>query len=336
MKSRAFNVSVPGAQGAGISADVARRLFRTMCEIRRFEEVASERYKLGELPGFIHLSLGQEACAAGACATLERGDYITSTHRGHGHCLAKGADPARMMAELFAKAQGYGKGRGGSMHIADVAAGVLGANGIVGQSMGLGIGAALSLQVQGRNNVVIAFFGEGASGAGIAHEAMNMAAIWKLPIIFFCEANAFAELSPFGTHVSVPDVAQRAAAYGFPGITVDGEDVFAVYATVRQAVERARRGGGPALVEAKTFRWHGHYEGDPQNYKSDADHAKAQTFDPISLARQQAADVPGLKAHELDDIESKARGRIDAAAAWAAGLQSPPASALTEDVYAEA
>lgn len=336
MKSRALTASVPGAQGAGIPAEVARRLYRTMCEIRRFEEVASERYRQGELPGFIHLSLGQEACAAGACATLEPGDYITSTHRGHGHCLAKGADPARMMAELFAKAQGYGKGRGGSMHIADVSAGVLGANGIVGQSMGLGIGAALSAQVKGGDTVVIAFFGEGASGAGIAHEAMNMAAIWKLPIIFFCEANMFAELSPFGTHVSVPDVAERAAAYGFPGITVDGEDVFAVYAAVKQAVDRARRGGGPALVEAKTFRWHGHYEGDPQAYKSDADRARAETFDPIRRARQQAGEALGLKARELDDIESRARARIDDAAAWAAGLQSPPASALTEDVYAEA
>lgn len=321
---------------APVSATTAEHLFKLMCKIRTFELVANERYRNGELPGFIHLSLGQEACAAGACGALEAGDYITSTHRGHGHCLAKGADPRRMMAELFAKAQGYGKGRGGSMHIADVAAGVLGANGIVGQSLGLGVGAALSMQVQGKSNAVVAFFGEGASGAGIAHEAMNMAAIWKLPIVFFCEANRFAELSPYEVHVPLPDVSARAAAYGFPGETIDGEDVVAVYRAVKAAVDRARRGEGPSLVEAKTFRWHGHYEGDPQVYKSEREKANGHHFDPIVRMKERHASIVGLSLQRLERIESEAQADIRAAAEWASGLQTAPVSAMTEDVYAEA
>ena len=315
-----------------MNADAAERLFRTMCEIRTFEIVASERYRNGDLPGFIHLSLGQEACAAGACIALQSEDYITSTHRGHGHCLAKGADPSLMFAELFAKAQGYGKGRGGSMHIADVKAGVLGANGIVGQSLGLAIGAALSMQIQKRSNVVLAFFGEGASGAGIAHEAMNMAAIWKLPVVFFCEVNRYAELSPYNVHVSIDNVAGRAQAYGFPGITVDGEDVVAVHGAVLEAVARARSGLGPTLIEAKAYRWHGHYEGDPQNYKTEDERKGGQIFDPIERFRREA-NIGGAR---LDAIKAEAEARIRDAAEWAAGLQSPPASALTEDVYAEA
>jgi pyruvate dehydrogenase E1 component alpha subunit len=321
---------------AAIDTATAERLFRMMCEIRTFELVASERYRNGDLPGFIHLSLGQEACAAGACAVLEPGDYVTSTHRGHGHCLAKGANPRRMMAELFAKAQGYARGRGGSMHIADVSAGVLGANGIVGQSMGLGIGAALSMQIQNKPNVVVAFFGEGASGAGIAHEAMNMAAIWKLPIVFFCEANRYAELSHYSAHVSLDRVSDRAVAYGFPGETVDGEDVLAVYEATRRAVGHARSGEGPSLIEAKTFRWHGHYEGDPQFYKTEAERKGEHAFDPILHMKERIGRVPGLDPARLDAIEADADVRIRADAEWAAGLQSPPASAMTDDVYAEA
>jgi Pyruvate/2-oxoglutarate dehydrogenase complex, dehydrogenase (E1) component, eukaryotic type, alpha subunit len=315
-----------------LNMETAERLFRLMCEIRTFEIVASERYRNGDLPGFIHLSLGQEACAAGACAALEEGDYITSTHRGHGHCLAKGAEPKLMFAELFAKAQGYGKGRGGSMHIADVQAGVLGANGIVGQSLGLGIGAALSMQIQNKPNVALAFFGEGASGAGIAHEAMNMAAIWKLPIVFFCEANRYAELSPYEVHVSLENVSRRAEAYGFPGVTVDGEDVFAVYEATRDAVARARNGQGPTLIEAKAYRWHGHYEGDPQNYKTEDERKNGRLFDPIERFRREST----IDADRLEAIRTEAETKIRDAAEWAAGLQSPPASTLTEDVYAEA
>lgn len=315
-----------------VSTETVARLYRLMWEVRAFELIAADRYRQGDLPGFIHLSLGQEACAVGACAALTQGDFITSTHRGHGHCLAKGADPRLMMAELFAKAAGYGKGRGGSMHIADVSMGVLGANGIVGQSLGLGVGAALSLQVRKQPNCVVAFFGEGASGTGIAHEAMNMAAIWKLPIVFFCEANRYAELSPYAVHVSVERIADRAAAYGFPGVTVDGEDVLAVHAAVSEAAERARDGGGPTLVEAKTYRWHGHYEGDPQTYKTPAERDTGTDVDPILRFERQGAG--GLSADALARIREEAEARIRGAAEWAAGLQSPPASAIGEDVYA--
>lgn len=318
-----------------IPTETVAKLFRVMCVIRTFERVAMERYKNGELPGFIHLSLGQEACAAGACGPLEAGDYITSTHRGHGHCLAKGADPRRMMAELFAKAEGYGKGRGGSMHIADVGAGVLGANGIVGQSIGLGLGAALSLKVRKQPNVVVAFFGEGASGAGITHEAMNMAAIWSLPIVFFCEANRYAEFSPHESHVSIARISDRAAGYGFPGVMIDGQDVIETYRTVATAAARARGGGGPTLVEAKTFRWRGHYEGDPQSYKSADERKNGEASDPILRLKARAAEFRGLTIEALNAIETEADREIRDAAQWAAELQSPSASAMTEDVYSE-
>ncbi len=321
------------AASSSVAPERALALYRTMCEIRAFEQAAVKGYRDGHLPGFIHVSLGQEACAAGACGALVDGDLITSTHRGHGHCLAKGADPGRMLAELYARADGYAKGRGGSMHIADVAAGVLGANGIVGQSMGLGIGAALSLQVRGQPNCVVAFFGEGASGTGIAHEAMNMAALWNLGIVFFCESNRYAELSPYDTHVSVPDVAGRAAAYGFTGVVVDGEDVMAVHAAVAEAAARARAGGGPSLIEAKTYRWHGHYEGDPQTYKPEAERRNDEGLDPIARFARGAAAL-GLDPARLEGAREEAEARIAAALAWAGSLQSPPAAALTEDVYA--
>jgi pyruvate dehydrogenase E1 component alpha subunit len=316
-----------------VSTEIALQLYRVMCEIRTFELIAAERYKDGQLPGFIHLSIGQEACAAGACVPLMKDDYITSNHRGHGHCLAKGADPKLMMAELFAKYQGYGKGRGGSMHIADVSMGVLGANGIVGQSMGLGIGAALTLQVKKRPNCVVAFFGEGASGAGIAHEAMNMAAIWKLPVIFFCEVNKYAELSPYSAHVSIERVADRAAAYGFPGVTVDGDDVLGVYRAVREAALRARGGGGPTLIEAKTHRWQGHYEGDPQIYKTAEEKEQARHFDPIARFERQLEAGAGITAETLKRERTAAEARIREAAEWASALEAPPAAAMLEDVY---
>ena len=304
-----------------------------MCEIRAFELAVVAGYKDGEMPGFVHVSLGQEGAAAGACGALEPGDLITSTHRGHGHCLAKGADPARMMAELYARVDGYGKGRSGSMHIADVAAGVLGANGIVGQSMGLGVGAALSLQVRGRKNCVVAFFGEGASGSGIAHESMNIAAIWRLPIVFFCESNRYAELSPYEVHVSLANVGDRASAYGFPGIVVDGEDVLAVHRAVAEAAARARDGGGPALIEAKTYRWHGHYEGDPQTYKTAEERENGQNFDPITRLEERAGAL-GVAPAALAKVRTEAEARIAEAVAWAKEQQAPALSLLDADVYA--
>lgn len=317
------------------SKSLSLDLYRRMCEIREFEWAAARFYKEGVLPGFIHLSLGQEACAAGVCANLTDIDYVTSTHRGHGHCLAKGASPRKMMAELFAKREGYGRGRGGSMHIADVSKGVLGANGIVGQSMGLAVGAALSLQVQRREGCVVAFFGEGASGAGIAHEAMNIAALWQLPLVFFCESNRYAELSPYSKHVSVETLAIRSAAYGFPGDCVDGEDVFAVYDVVRDACERARAGGGPTLIEAKVARWHGHYEGDPQTYKTSEERENPAVFDPIRRFEQAIKAEGAISDSALEDVRNGARDTIRDAVDWALSLDEPSPNAIYEDVYGE-
>lgn len=308
-------------------------LYSRMCTIRYFEEAASRLYRDGYLPGFIHLSLGQEACAVGACSTLRDDDFITSTHRGHGHAIAKGADPIRMMAELAGKLNGYSKGRAGSMHIADVSVGMLGANGIVGQSVPLACGAAWSVQVRGTDQVALAFFGEGASGAGPVHEAMNIAALWKLPVVFFCESNRFAELSPYTTHVPIDSVAQRAAGYGFEGVVVDGTDVLAVRAAVEAAVVHARQGLGPTLVEARTHRWHGHYEGDPQNYIAKADKDPAARNDPlVHLAAR--ADELGFDRGALERAQTEAFALIERAIASIAENQSPGVTEMLEDVYA--
>ena len=319
-----------------LDQQTALGMHRTMCRIRYFEEAAAAKYKEGELPGFIHLSIGQEACAAGVCATLEVSDYITSTHRGHGHCLAKGGDAKRMMAELFAKQAGYSQGRGGSMHIADVAVGMLGANGIVGQSMPLGVGAALTAQVKGSGAVAVAFFGEGASGAGVAHEAMNMASLWRLPLVFFCESNRYAELSPYETHVPLANVADRAPAYDMPGVTIDGGDAAAVYETMAEAVARARAGQGPSLVEAKTYRWHGHYEGDPEVYKPEGETEAEKARDPIGRFEAVLKESFGVAAEALQAVHAEEKTAIEAAVKFAEQAPDPTPDGLTINVYAEA
>ena len=318
-----------------LTLETARAMHRSMCRIRYFEEAASAKYKDGDLPGFIHLSIGQEACAAGVCIALESTDYITSTHRGHGHCLAKGGDAKRMMAELFAKQAGYSQGRGGSMHIADVSVGMLGANGIVGQSMPLGVGAALTAQVTDSGSIALAFFGEGASGAGVAHEAMNMASLWRLPLIFFCEANRYAELSPYETHVPLANVADRAPAYDMPGVTIDGGDAVAVFETMTEAVARARGGQGPTLVEAKTYRWHGHYEGDPQRYKPEGETEAEMARDPIRRLEAVLNDSFGIDEATLETVHREEKVAIAAAVAFAEAADDPTPDELTANVYAE-
>ena len=312
--------------------DKLLEIYRTLWEVRLFEQQASNLYRDGELPGFIHVSLGQEACSVGACLALEAQDYITSTHRGHGHCLAKGADPSLMMAELFAKGRGYSKGRGGSMHIADIDVGVLGANGIVGQSSPLALGAAMTAQVKGLDRVALAFFGEGASGAGPTMEAMNIAAIWKMPVIFFCEVNRYAELSPFSTHCPTENVADRAKGFGFEGLTVDGLDVIATYDAVKTAADKARNGGGPTLIEAKTHRWHGHYEGDPMAYVSSED--KDVQIDPIEVFATRLASDGLVSEDAMAEHKLAAEKRIEKAVDFARGTQSPSRDVILEDVYA--
>ena len=238
--------------------------YRKMATIRAYETKVEEIFLAGELPGFTHLYIGEEACGVGVCENLNSDDYIESTHRGHGHCLAKGADVKKMMAELYGKETGYCHGKGGSMHIADFSIGMLGANGVVGAGYNLAMGAALAAKLQGTEQIAVAFFGDGASNRGTFHESCNMASVWKLPILYVCEMNQWASTTPYRTTTSVEDIAVRAVAYDMPGKTVNGNDFFEVYEAAKEAVEYVRSGKGPYLLELKTYRIKGHFVGDPE------------------------------------------------------------------------
>ncbi|MEL6232794.1 MAG: thiamine pyrophosphate-dependent dehydrogenase E1 component subunit alpha, partial [Pseudomonadota bacterium] len=261
--------------------DALRAALRKMYLIRKFEEGAEQSYMRGLIHGTMHLSIGQEASAVGACMGLSDADTITSTHRGHGHCVAKGADVGRMFAEFFGKEEGYCRGRGGSMHIADVAKGNLGANGIVGGGLPIAVGAALSAKRLGKGTVTICFFGDGANNEGAFHEALNMAAIWKLPVVFLCENNRYGMSTSTERSTAVASIAERAAAYAMPGRTVDGNDLSAVAEAVDAAVSRARAGAGPSLVESLTYRWRGHSKSDRNRYRSKDEIAAWMEKDPI-------------------------------------------------------
>ena len=322
----------PAARGEIEPALQIERL-RTMLRIRRFEERAEELYLGGELPGFIHLSIGQEACAAGACLALRRDDYITSTHRGHGHCIAKGAPLDAMMAELYAKVTGSCKGKGGSMHIADFSVGMLGANGVVGGGANLAVGAAIAARLRKSDQIALCFFGDGAANRGPVHEACNMAAIWKLPVIFFCENNQYASTTSASYALPIPDVAARAAGYGMPGVVIDGNDALVVYDAVRTWAERARAGGGPVLIEAKTYRMRGHYVGDPQLYRSSDEVEARRQRDPIARLERTLLDAGLVSPADVDRLRQEAADEIEAAVRF--GRESPlpaPEEAL-DDVY---
>ena len=242
--------------------------YRKMVTIRRFETLAGELFAASKIPGFIHLSIGQEASAVGVCSCLRADDYLTTTHRGHGHMIGKGADLKKMAAELFGKRTGYCKGKGGSMHIADFSLGILGANGVVGGGLPIITGAGFSIKMRKTDQVAVCFFGDGAANRGTVHEAMNMSCIWKLPVVFVVENNQYASTTPQSHACSVRDISSRAAAYNMPGVTVDGNDLLQVRDAAQKAVERARKGEGPSLIENRTYRIRGHYEGDPQAYRS--------------------------------------------------------------------
>jgi len=290
-------------------------MYRRMLVIRGFEERVSALYRDGEVPGFVHLSIGQEAAAVGACWPLRLSDVITSTHRGHGHCLAKGLDPLGMFAELMGKDQGTNRGRGGSMHIADPTLGIFGANGIVAAGVPIAVGAATASQLRADGGVAVAFFGDGAPAQGAFHEAMNLAAVWQLPVVFFCENNGYAEFSPASTQHGAP-LERRAEGYGMPYIAVDGNDVLATAAAMETVVDAVRAGGGPAVIEAATFRWHGHYEGDPERYRSAEEVQEWKARDPLLVheARLRAVGAGdddrlvgyrGLDlAHRLDAVDA--------------------------------
>lgn len=308
--------------------------YETMLKIRFFEERVEKMFIAGEIPGFVHLYIGEEAIATGVCANLRKEDYIESTHRGHGHTIAKGADINRAMAEILGKKTGFCKGKGGSMHIADFSVGMLGANGVVGGGYNLAVGAALACKMQKRDNVSVVFFGDGASNRGTFHEAANMAAIWKLPVIFVCEMNCWASTTPYRTTTSVENISDRAAGYGMPGVIVDGNDVFEVYNAVKLAVERARRGGGPTLIEAKTYRIKGHFVGDPELYRTKEEVQKIfEETDPIKRFEKKTVKESLMTKKEMEDIRKKVERMIDESVEYARNSPYPEPSELFDDLY---
>jgi 2-oxoisovalerate dehydrogenase E1 component len=306
---------------------------RQMLLIRGFEERVADLYRDGLIPGFVHLSIGQEASAVGACWPLRREDVITSTHRGHGHCLAKGLDPEGMFAELMAKDGGTNRGRGGSMHIADPRLGVFGANGIVAAGLPIANGAAVAAQLRESGDVVVAFFGDGAAAQGAFHEALNLASVWQLPVIFFCENNGYSEFSPTRSQHAA-SLKRRAKGYALPYVPVDGNDVVATAICMQDMVVAARAGGGPVLVEASTYRWHGHYEGDPQRYRTEEELHEWQERDPLIVHRARLV-AEGMEASEIDALESSVDTQLDEAVERARGLAAPSMATLFDFVARE-
>jgi len=308
-------------------------LYRKMFTIRTFEEGYEKVYLEGKMPGWAHLSIGQEAVAAGVCAALKPDDYITTTHRGHGHCLAKGCEMKYMIAELYGKKTGYCKGKGGSMHIANFNMGVIGANGIVGGGFGIATGAGLSAKMRKSGQVAICFFGDGAGEQGVFHEALNLASIWKLPVIYVAENNQFAEYALFEGHCAVPDIALRAAAYGIPGEIVDGMNVVDVYGKTEKAVERARRGEGPTLLECKTYRFRGHFIGDLGGYQPEEKAKEWMARDPVTNFRKYLIDGKIIGEKELEALEGRVRKEFSEALEFAEKSAYPSSDELETDVY---
>ena len=317
----------------GVTTEHAIELYRTMLTIRQFETKAGALFAAGELPGFIHLSIGQEAVAAGVCCVLDRMDQITTTHRGHGHCIAKGGQVVGMLAELYGRGGGYAKGRSGSMHIADSSVGILGANAIVAANLPMALGAAYSAQVRGDGRLAVAFLGEGAVAEGVFHETMNLAALWKLPIIFVCENNRYSELTPISVHLATERVVDFAAPYGIPAASVDGNDVLAVRAEALAAVDRARAGEGPTFLECETYRWRGHFEGDPGRYRPSDELAAWERRDPVATYRSRLVAEAGVLDDELRSVEQDIEKLVEAAAAEAKAMPLTPSEWVTSDVY---
>jgi pyruvate dehydrogenase E1 component alpha subunit len=315
--------------------DTQREMLRRMLTIRRFEERASADYLAGKIYGVVHCYIGEEAVAVGVCSALDSTDRIISTHRGHGHCIAKGADLNRMMAELYGRQTGYCKGKGGSMHIADFGIGMLGANGIVAGGIAIVTGAGLAAQMEGKGGVAVSFFGDGASNAGPFHECLNIAATWKLPMLYVCENNMYAAQTAAAATHALGDIAARAAGYGIPGVLVDGNDVIAVYQAANQAVDRARSGGGPSLIECKTYRWRAHTE--RRGQPDPRDQAEVESWrrrDPIALLERQLRGQGELDDTGLRTTEGEIMAAIEKAVAFAEASPFPLPEQATEDVFA--
>jgi pyruvate dehydrogenase E1 component alpha subunit len=319
---------------AALDRETLHAALHRMHVIRKFEEVAEASYMRGLIHGTMHLSIGQEASAVGAVLALRGDDYILSTHRGHGHCIAKGADPARMLAEFFGKENGYCRGRGGSMHIADIEGGNLGANGIVAGGLPIAVGVGMSIKAQKQDRVCMVFFGDGAANEGAFHEALNMASIWKLPVVFVCENNKYGMSMDIAKAMAVPNVADRASAYAMPGVTLDGNDLPAVTAATRVAVTRARSGGGPSLIECKTSRLRGHSKSDRNLYRTKEEIEAWRKRDPVLRLQGELIAHGRFDAAELADIEKAAQAQIEAALEFAKASPDPDPAELTRDVYA--
>lgn len=317
------------------SKEILFEMYEKMLKIRLFEDNAVKLFNQGLVRGPMHVYTGEEAVAVGACTNLNDDDLITSTHRGHGHCIAKGGKTDKMAAELLAKGTGYCKGKGGSMHIADPDIGILGANGIVAGGMGIAAGSALSSKMRGTDQVTICFFGDGATNEGAFHEALNMAAIWDLPVVFVCENNLYGLTGPADEMLSVKDVAARANSYDMPGVIVDGNDVLDVYETVGEAVKRARKGGGPSLIEAKTYRWKGHFVGDPELYRDQEEVEKWKERCPIKKYKNYLIETKEIAVEELDEIEAKVKAEIKEAVKFAKESPEPEIETVFEDVFSD-
>ena len=321
-----------------ISIETILDIYQRILRIRRFEEEVGRLFKNGQLPGLVHLYIGEEAVGAGVCAALRDDDYITSTHRGHGHVIAKGGDVKRMMAELFGKATGYCKGKGGSQHIADFEIGMLGACGIVGGGIPIAVGAGLSAKTRKTDQVSVCFFGDGAANEGTFHESLNLASAFKLPVIFVCENNQYGEFTPAVTVMNIKDIAVRAAGYGIPGIIADGTNALDMYAVAHDAVERARQGKGPTLIEAKTHRRGGHAEGEEaflagQQYRLPEEVAEAQAKDPLTILHTYIVENRIVPATELENVDHEITESVTAAVDYARSSPDPDPESIFEDTW---
>lgn len=317
----------------GLSLVDGLELFYRMTLIRRFEERAAQLRAAGLIPGFLHPYNGQEAVATGVCAALGSGDVFNSTHRGHGHLIARGANPARMYAELFGRLTGYNAGKGGSLHMIDADLGFLGANGIVGGGIPLATGAALQFKRKGSKDLAVTFFGDGASNEGSFHESLNLAALWKLPVLFVCENNLYGEFTRQDKHMVIDNIADRAASYGMPGVVVDGNDVLAVKEVTAEAAERARNGEGPTLIEAKTYRHKGHFEGDMARYRPQEEVESWMERDPLLLFPPVLKERFGADDNDIDMTRERVESRLDADIEWAKEQPHPVAQDALEHVY---
>jgi len=317
-----------------IDATKLKEIYTSMVKIRFFEERAITEYRKG-LPGFVHSSIGQEAIPAGVCAFLREDDYTITTHRGHGDIIAKGAQLDRMMAELFAKKTGYCKGKGGSMHIADVSRNILGATGIVGDGIPIAAGVGAALKMQGLDSIMVAFFGDGATNSGAFHEGIGLATAWCLPVLFVCQNNQYQQSTPMRDYCRLTDIADRAKAYGIPGITVDGNDAVAVAEVAREAIEKCRKGEGPILIVGNTYRTVGHHMGDPgTSYRPKEEIEEWKKKDPIKRLRQQMVQNKTATDAELDEIENNVLRELDEAVKFAQEIPEPTPEEALEDIYA--